>query len=167
LTRAGLEERDLMTDNIGYMLSDLDDMLAFLQSVAERELSGGEISVDEYERIKFYGGWLEHMTLAAADPADEGHPGVFSEDEQAALVADVATDPNGQVLEEAIGRIYEIYAVVPDGIGGLQIARGGVFSYYEFPWDIRDRLTNEKWRAMVAAGEQPDQPEWTEMFISE
>jgi hypothetical protein len=167
LTRAGLEQRDLMTDNIGYMLSDLDDMLAFLQSVAERELSGGEISVDEYERIKFYGGWLEHMTLAAADPADEGHPGVFSEDEQAALVADVATDPNGQVLEEAIGRIYEIFAVVPDGVGGQQIARGGVFSYYEFPWDIRDRLTNEKWRAMVAAGEQPDQPEWTEMFISE
>jgi hypothetical protein len=168
MTRAGLEERDLMTDNIGFMLDDLEDMLAFLQSVAERELSGGEISVDEYERIKFFGGWLEHMTLAAADPAgDGGYPGEFSEDEQAALVADVATDPNGQVLEEAIGRIYEIFAVVPDGVGGLQIARGGVFSYYEFPWDIRDRLTNEKWRAMVSAGEQPDQPQWTGTFISE
>jgi hypothetical protein len=168
MTRAGLEEQGILTENVGFLLSELEDMLTFLQSVAERELAGGEIGGDDYERIKFYGGWLERMTLAAADPAEgEGYRTEFSEDEQAALVADVATDPNGQVLEEAIGRIYEIYAVVPDGIGGLQIARGGVFSYYEFPWEIRDRLTNEKWRAMVAAGEQPPQPEWTGMFITE
>jgi hypothetical protein len=168
MTRGGLDEQGILTENVGFLLSELEDMLTFLQSIAERELAGGEISSDDYERIKFYGGWLERMTLAAADPAEgEGYSTEFSEDEQAALVADVATDPNGQVLEEAIGRIYEIYAVVPDGIGDLQIARGGVFSYYEFPWDIRDRLTNEKWRAMVAAGEQPPQPEWTAMFIAE
>jgi hypothetical protein len=168
MTRAGLEEQGILTENVAFLLSELEGMLTFLQSIAERELAGGEISSDDYERIKFYGGWLERMTLAAADPTEgEGYATVFSEDEQAALVADVATDPNGQVLEEAIGRIYEIYAVVPDGIGGLQIARGGVFSYYEFPWEIRDRLTNEKWRAMVAAGEQPQQPEWTEAFITE
>jgi hypothetical protein len=168
MTRAGLEEQGILTENVAFLLSELEGMLTFLQSIAERELAGGEISSDDYERIKFYGGWLERMTLAAADPTEgEGYATVFSEDEQAALVADVATDPNGQVLEEAIGRIYEIYAVVPDGVGGLQIARGGVFSYYEFPWEIRDRLTNEKWRAMVAAGEQPQQPEWTEAFITE
>jgi len=168
MTRAGLEERDLLTDHIAFLLSELDDMLTFLQSIAERELSGGEITADEYERLKFYGGWLERMTLAAADPAEgEGYSREFTEDEQAALVADVATDPNGQVLEEAIGRIYEIFIVTPDGVGGLQIARGGVFSYYEFPWPINDRLTNEKWRAMVTAGEQPEQPEWTQSFITE
>jgi hypothetical protein len=32
---------------------------------------------------------------------------------------------------------------------------------------MSDRLTNEKWRAMVSAGEQPDQPEWTTVFITE
>jgi hypothetical protein len=167
MTRAGLEERGLITDNIAFLLNELDDTLNFLQSIAERELSGGAISNDEYERLKYYGGWLERLTLAAADPQGEGFASVFSEDEQAALVADVATDPNGQVLEEAIGRIYEIFVVVPDGVGGLQIAQGGTFSYYEFPWPINDRLTDEKWRAMVTAGEQPDQPEWTEMFIAD
>jgi hypothetical protein len=167
MTRSGLEERGLVTENIAFMLDELESMLAFLQSIAERELSGGGINADEYERLKFYGGWLERMTLAAADPQGEGFSSVFSEDEQAALVADVATDPNGQVLEEAIGRVYEIYAAVPDGVGGLQIAQGGVFSYYEFPWPINDRLTDEKWRAMVSAGEQPARPGWTEAFISE
>jgi hypothetical protein len=167
MTRAGLEERGILPEMMGYNLDELDSTLTFLQSIAERELAGGEISEDDYLRIKYYGGWLERMTLAAADPEGEGYSSVFSEDEQAALVADVATDPNGYVLEEAIGRIYEIYVVVPDGVGGLQVTQGGVFSYYEFPWPMNDRLTNEKWRAMVTAGEQPAQPEWTEAFITE
>jgi hypothetical protein len=166
MTHAGLEERGLLTDRTGYLLYELEELLPFLQSIAERELSGGEITTEEYERLKYYGGWLERMTLAAADPPDDqGYASEFSEDEQAALVADVATDPNGQALEEAIGRVFEIYVVVPDGVGGLQIAKGGVFSYYEFPWPMQDRLTDEKWRAMLAAGEQPARPEWTELFI--
>ena len=54
-----------------------------------------------------------------------------------------------------------------DGTVTLQVAQGGTFSYYEFPWPMADRLTNEKWRAMVTAGEQPGQPEWTTIFVSE
>jgi hypothetical protein len=166
MTYAGLEERNLLTDTTRFLLLELEDMLEFLQSIAERELSGEEISSEEYERLKFYGGWLERMTLAAADPAEgEGWASEFTEDEQAALVADVATDPNGYVLEEATGRIFEMTVVVPDGRGNLQFARGGVFSYYEFAWPMNDRLTNEKWRAMITAAEQPPQPEWTQSFI--
>jgi hypothetical protein len=97
---------------------------------------------------------------------DEGEP-IFDEDDQAAIVADVATSPEGQVLEEAIGRIFEIFVVVPDGAGGLHVARGGVFSYYEFPWPMGDRLTDETWRAMVAAGQAPERPGWTALFVGE
>ena len=106
------------------------------------------------------------MTLAAADVEGEGQP-FFEQEEQAALVADVATDPNGQVLEEAIGRVFEIAVVVPDGRGNLHLARGGVFSYYEFPWPMSDRLTDEAWREMLAAGQAPAQPAWTGSFIAE
>jgi len=142
----------------------LEETLVFLQSVAERELAGGEITAEEYERIKYYGGWLERMTLSAADTVEGSYSNVFNEDEQAALVADVATDPNGYVLEEATGRIDEIYVVVPNGAGGLQIAQGGVFSYYEFRWPMDDRLTDEAWRAQITAGNQPPRPEWTDSF---
>jgi hypothetical protein len=167
MTRAGLEERGLILEGSG-IFWDLESMIPLLQSIAERELSGGEITTEEYERLNFYGGWLEHMTLSAADSDGQATYSLeFTEDEQAALVADVATDPSGYVLEEAIGRIFEIYVVVPDGVGGLQIAKGGVFSYYEFPWPMDDRLTDEKWRAMVTAGEGPEQPEWTEVFVAD
>ena len=123
------------------------------------------MSQKDYERIKYIGGELEAMTLAAADPQGEGRP-FFSEDDQAALVADVATDPNGQVLEEATGRIFEIFVAVPDGRGGLHITKGGVYSYYEFPWPMRDRLTDESWRAKVKAGQVPPQPDWAKSFVS-
>jgi len=164
LTRDGLQSRGLLTENTDANLMRLDDLLTFLLDVAQRELDGQSLTNDDYERIKYYGGELEAMTLAAADQEGEGLP-FFEGEVQAALVADVFTDPTGQVLEEAIGRVFEIYVIVPNAWGGLHIAKGGVFSYYEFP--SRDRLTDEAWRAMLAAGEAPDQPEWTASFISE
>src|SRR5690606_24793986 len=97
---------------------------------------------------------------------------------QAAVIADVATapdpdgdgNPNPVVLEEAVGRINEIYAVVPlineDGTIQLQVAKGGVFSYYEFTWPADDRLTDEKWRTMLDEGEAPPLPEWTDSFFT-
>lgn len=165
MTQDGLQSRGLLTENTSANLMRLDNLLTFLLDVAQRELAGESLSREDYERIKFYGGELEAMTLAAADQEGEGQP-FFEEQDQAALVADVATGPD-DVLEEAIGRIFEIYAIVPDGSDGLHIARGGVFSYYEFPWPMGDRLTDEAWREMLAAGESPERPEWTNTFISE
>ncbi|MBN1261705.1 MAG: DUF3160 domain-containing protein, partial [Anaerolineae bacterium] len=166
MTRAGLAEQGILSTMTGYRLEELDTMLTFLVDIAERELNDSPITNEEYERLKYFGGWLESMTLEAADTPEDSWSNVFSEDEQAAIVADVATDPNGFVLEEATGRIFDIYVIVPDGIGGLQIAKGGVYSYYEFPWPLSQRLTNEAWRAMLAAGSQPAQPEWTQTFIA-
>ena len=167
MTRDGLQSRGLLTENTDANLFRLDNLLTFLLDVAQRELAGEPLTLNDYERIKYYGGELEAMTLAAADQEGEGGSPFFEEDEQAALVADVATDPNGQALEEAVGRIFAIYAVVPDGSGGVHLAKGGIFSYYEFPWPISDRLTDEAWREMLVAGEAPDRPEWTGSFIAE
>ena len=95
----------------------------------------------------------------------------MDEEPQAAVIADVATDPNppGTALEEAVGRVNPIYVVVPiveaDGSTYLQVAKGGVFSYYEFPWPIADRLTDEKWRGMLEDGSAPPVPEWTSSFL--
>jgi hypothetical protein len=166
MTRDGLESRGILSENTSANLARLEDLLTFLLDVSQRELAGQALTLDDYERIKLYGGELEAITLAAADPEEgEGMP-FFDADDQAALVADVATDPNGQVLEEAVGRVFEIYVVVPDGNGGNHIAKGGVYSYYEFPWPMSDRLTDESWRAILTAGNAPDRPAWTESFIN-
>jgi hypothetical protein len=163
MTREGLESRDLLTENTATNLWRLTDLLEFLVHISQLELAGEPLTEDDYMRLHYYGGELEAMTLAAADQEGEGTP-FFEQPEPAALVADVATDPNGQVLEEAIGHIHEIYVVVPDDEGTLIVAKGGVFSYYEFTWPMSDRLTDEAWRAMLAAGEAPQQPAWTGSF---
>ncbi|MBN1180387.1 MAG: DUF3160 domain-containing protein [Anaerolineae bacterium] len=167
MTREGLENRGLMTENTAANLARLDDLLVFLQDVSEQILAGEELTEDDIDRIHYYGGELEVMTLAAADPEEGVTVPFFDEDDQAALIADVATDPNGYVQEEATGRIFEIYVVMPDGRGGLQLARGGTFSYYEFRWPMSDRLTDEAWWAMIDGGQLPERPVWTEAFISE
>jgi hypothetical protein len=79
-------------------------------------------------------------------------------------VADVHTT-FGTALEEAVGYAYRIYVIVPDPYDGLQVTKGGVFSYYEFGWPSSDRLTDEKWLQMLKDGEAPEQPEWTSSFI--
>ena len=165
MTREGLESRGLLTKNTAANLMRLDELLFFLLDVAQRELEGETLTFDDYERIKYYGGELEALTLAAADQDGEGSP-FFEEDEWAAVVADVATDPTGQVQEEGTGYVNEIYVVVPDGEGGLHIAKGGVFSYYEFLWPMAGRLTDQAWQAMLEAGEAPSQPAWTRSFTS-
>jgi len=168
MTEQGLESRGLLTGNTASNLERLDDLLVFLLDVADKELAGVALTEKEYERIHFYGGALHGITLAAADEEGEGDMPIFDDEKQAALVADVATAPDsGRVLEEAIGRVFEIAVVVPDGRDSLHLARGGVFSYYEFPWPMDDRLTDEAWKEMLAAGQAPAQPVWTNSFIAE
>jgi len=50
--------------------------------------------------------------------------------------------------------------------GKLRIAKGGVYSYYEFPWPMSDRLTDKKWREMLNSGQAPELPSWTNAFVA-
>jgi hypothetical protein len=170
MTIDGLEARGLLDDSetmgaIRDNLQSLELLLTQLTTIAQKELAGTTLTQDEGDVILFYGGLLESLTLAAADKDDvEGRP--ILEDQEAAVVADVATDPTGQVLEEGVGRIFEIYVVV-DIDGQLVMTKGGVFSYYEFPWPMDDRLTDEAWKEMLNQGQVPERPFWTASFIGE
>jgi hypothetical protein len=179
MTYQGLASRGLLDEQDDNSLRRLEELAAAFRVMAEKELRGQPLSEEELHLIRLYGGELEHLTMAAADrdDADPAARPYMDEEPQAAVIADVATapDPDGDgvpnpvVLEEGVGRVNEIYAVVPlitaDGSIRLQVAKGGVFSYYEFPWPADDRLTDEKWRAMLDEGTAPPLPEWTASFV--
>ena len=164
MTREGLDQRRLLSERDRDSLVKLEALAFSLKTMSEKLLENQLLSDEEYNIIRSYGGQLEHFWLQAL--ADEGvdHRSALSEN-PAALVTDVATDPTGEVLTQATGTIFEIYVVVPVE-DSLRIARGGVFSHYEFPWPLNDRLTNEKWRAMVDAGELPPLAPWTESYVA-
>jgi hypothetical protein len=82
------------------------------------------------------------------------------------VVADIMSNPS-EALEIGTGYIDRIYVLVPNDDGQFQVARGGVYSYYEF-WVPRDqRLTDEEWRQMLVDGGAPARPYWTEVFLIE
>lgn len=164
MMKEGLQLRSLLSESNIEFLDRLEALASRLKDISEKELSNQALSNEDYEFIKTYGGSLEHLWLDANK--DLGIEDINQLDQEpAALVADVASDPSGMVLEEGTGRINEIYVVFPLD-GKLHLAKGGVYSYYEFSWPINDRLTDEKWRGMIDSNQAPAMPEWTSSFIA-
>jgi hypothetical protein len=160
LTIDGLEARDLLSQKDKEQLEKLEELVETLRDISIKELENQVLTDEEYEFIRTYGGSLEHFWNETLSPEDQEKPQAELLDGwPAAIVADVATDPNGWVLEEGIGAINEIYVVFPID-GELHIGKGGVFSHYEFAWPMNDRLTNEKWRQILKLvyGEWQEEP---------
>jgi hypothetical protein len=166
MTYDGLQSRNLLSDLTRGNLENLISELTFLKDISERELAGEAITADEYWHIQYWGGTLEQFTLAAADTTDDMSRDLS--DQKAALVADVATglDSNGSIaaLEEGVGQPTMVYVVLPNS--PWRIATGAVYTYYEFTVGSSARLTDEAWQALVEAGTNPPQPDWTQMFIA-
>lgn len=162
MTRDGLENRGLLDDVTSGNLDNLIDEVDFLLDVSQKELAGQTLTDDEYWRIQYFGGWLEALTVAAADVADPMQGGGDLHDQKSALVADVATGI-GRVLEEGVGYPTNIYVVTPTE--PYTVAVGAVYTYYEFTVAQDDRLTDEAWQELLESSSAPTAPEWTSSFI--
>lgn len=177
-TSTGLEKFDLLTDTAKTDLERLKFLAESFEEISKKELRDETLTDDEYELIRSYGVELEHFWEEAnkdeVDSDNDGY-GIATNMFPAALVVDVATDPDGKVLELATGRISTIYVVVPVD-GTLRIAKGGVYDFYQFEQPINERLTDHEWRVMLGidaddngnyhweGDELPDKPEWTEKY---
>ncbi len=149
LTIDGLNDRDLLNSKNKEQLEKLEEMMKTLRNISIKELEEKSLTEDEYEFIRNFGGSLEHFWYETLSDEEKnkgqtellnGHP--------TSIIADIATDPNGYVLEEATGPVNKIYVVYPMD-DKLMIGIGGVFSHYEFAWPMDDRLTDEKWRQIL------------------
>lgn len=164
MTLDGLQGRGLLGDKDRDALVLMEELALKVKDISERELTGEPLTEEDYELIRSFGGQLEHFWLEALSDEGVDHISAVYEN-PAALIADVATDPGGQVLEEGTGLVNTIYAVVPVD-GGLRIVSGAAYSYYEFPWPSEDRLTDQKWKGMLESGEVPEQPDWVRTYTA-
>jgi hypothetical protein len=134
------------------VLDGLKELVAFLLRVSELELSGAPFPRDVDERIKHIGPELEALT--------RGHADRLPDQELITDVMGMASSPTeGKVSshEVAVGRVDEVWAVVPRG-GKWLLTRGGVFSYYEF--DSPTRLTDREWTDLLRENKAPAPPAW-------
>lgn len=169
-TAKGLKRYGMLEAADEENLLRLSQMASQFQTISEKELRDETLTEEEYEFIRVYGGNLEHFWYETIkDTAGAGGAVPIP----AALVVDIATDPNGSVLEIATGNPSRIYVVVKVD-GKVKVASGSVYKFYQFPWPMEDRLTDNKWHQML--GVEPDemgeyhydleilQPAWTESY---
>lgn len=179
-TIAVLKERGLTNERLLDGANEYKALLELLIACSVKELRNESLTQEENEQLLWYGGTLEQISYALLT-------GTSGDDESLEisdmLVTDVATvAPNqyspGGYLSLGTGYFDHIYVVVPLD-GKLTLARGSVYSYYEFLSD--KRLTDEEWWALnglkisrqeygdvLEQAEQskamPKQPEWVETF---
>lgn len=142
-------------------LDMFNSVVALAERVSERELQGLIVSRADMLAVATSYGPLAIVTDFFQLNGARKFLTFF--DKQVAAIADVFTEPlSGRVLEVGVGDVLPLYAVV--SINGQRwLARGGVYSYYEFRQPMNDRLTDDAWRHM---SRRPGLPAWTAGYVA-
>ena len=172
-TKNVFKRYDLINEDLEETISGIDEIARFLLDISNKELSGGKITEEDYDRIRFIGGSFERLSLDLIKEPDQtlaGWNDVQGTDKSIALVADVLTsngdnNPEKCILYEAVGPAHEIYVVVEVG-GYLRLMRGGVFSYREFTRPLQEeRLNDEEWQEKIKTYPDTGKPSWMDEII--
>ncbi len=132
------------------ILGRLSQQFQTFGDIAAKELRGEALDSMDYESIA--------DCLGVVECYSESFPVI----PPVPVVAAVA-GANNEVLEAAVGKVDRIFVVVEID-GSMQVAQGGVFSYYEFKQPSTDVLTDEQWRDRLATGTVA-RPTWTQSFL--
>jgi hypothetical protein len=156
MTRKGLSEMKALDPEALGRLQALEDLIARLQSLSERELRNETLDQADYDFIKNF---ADNLTAVVA--------GAEATAQKTTLIADVHTDQNSkEVLEEGTGYLRLLLVAYKLPQGHILVGAGPTYSYYEFRHPMADRLTDEKWRELLAGSPAPKLPEWTSSFAA-
>lgn len=101
-TAEGLKAYGMLGKSDEDNLQLLSELAQKLYAISVKELKEETLTEEEYELIRSYGGNLEHFWYETVkDESEDGQ--IASQLFPAAVVVDIATDPNGQILEAATG----------------------------------------------------------------
>jgi hypothetical protein len=128
-----------------------------LGRMAEKELKGMQLSDAEYNQILEIGGAIEQFILIMGSLKGDENGHAIGLPDPVSKIVDVQKAPDGTRLYEALGDAKEINVVVPYA-GRRQIAKGSVYSYYEFT--STKHYTNKMWREE----EQRQLPSWIQPY---
>jgi len=157
--KQGLEEQNVITEEVMKSLEQTSQMMNKLKKISEKELKGEALTEEDYDYIKgidsVFNSILEDLASALKIKTGtcpigelcketlEGRNEAF----KTSMIADVHTDSNTKkVLEVGTGKVDWVLVAHKSKNNRIGIAVGPIFSYYEFSWPMKDRLTDEKWR---------------------
>lgn len=159
--RDGLSKYKLLSADSMEDLARFGTLIAFLKSCVDKEIAGQPLSKEAHLRIRKIGGDIDYLTTDLLMRGTNFQT-LTANDRDMALVADIHTaDPLAFTI--ASGHAEDIIAIVPIE-GKRYLARGPVYSYYEFTVPIAERMTDDEWKKHLAEGKQPARPEWTKSY---
>lgn len=138
----------MLKDTDSQFLNNFSSLAKKLAIIADKELNGEKLTLEEYELIEGYGATIEHLIIesGAYDEYDEGNP-----QKSTAIVADIATgELGGNYLarEIATGNPIRIYVLVEvDGV--YKVCQGAAYDFYQFEVKADDRMTDIEWRTKM------------------
>lgn len=178
-TYSVLEQKGLMGDSIREGAQEYIEFLQLLINCSIKELRNEPLTEEENRRLLWAGGTIETIGLYFIKDLETAEYATVN-DPTDMLVTDIATS-EGIPLCLGTGYFDEIYVVIPHE-DKLYLARGCVYSFYEFLSD--KRLTDEEWWKLQGitveqseygdyiymdepSEKLPQQPDWTARFKSE
>ena len=168
-TAETLSRLGMISDKDRERMETLSETARRLQTMSEKELRAELLTDEEFAYIRSgYAGFLYDIWYATEIEPDPG-TSTLSEDHPSALITDIAVSmETGDCLELAEGYPMEIYVLV-NVEGKIRIARGAVYSYYEFTYPADSRLTDDEWRDMLKNGTYTaaDTAEWTRVSYTD
>jgi hypothetical protein len=154
MTVNGLTSYGLLTSSMNTSLTLFMNISEMFLDASAIELRGSNLDDSMQQQVRTAAEQISTITSFASQQV-----------QNAALVADVHTDPNsGRVLEEALGNFSVAIVINTDSNGNLYASAGPAYNYFEFNQTMSSRLTDETWRAMLSAGQAPAPPDWTNNF---
>lgn len=155
LMTSGLNSRDLLNQETEEKLDTLHFLLRALQRISEKELSSVPLNETEIQIIENVGYMLRNIETLEDDI------------DRSALAVDIHTDSNSlTVLEQATGNPMILIVAVPNEEGEPYLAKGAMYSYYEFTQPMSERLTDEAWWDILDCGQEPSMPPWVHSFVA-
>lgn len=147
--KVNLQKRELLSDQGEMALDSLEKIYELFRNCAVKELENEPLSEEENRELKYIGGALEFI--------DDSLSNQYKQSISSAIVSDVAgIADTGAFLEIGTGLPNEIFVALPQN-GKVYLARGVVYSYYEFLSDVP--MTDEQWHESLGI-ERVQEGEW-------
>lgn len=174
-SKLNLEKRGLLTDSLEHALGLLEETYQLFIDCSLKELRNEPLTQKENEALRYIGGKMEAVDNYLADQ--------FNQPRSSAVIADVAGIADvGASLEVGTGLSNEIIVAL-NHQGTVYLARGVVYSYYEFlnPTPLTDlewhhqlgierveegEYSYERINAERLLKDAPPQPQWIGSFKS-
>jgi hypothetical protein len=162
-TRAFLADQNVMSENTAGNLKKLINMVAFLKSVSEKELTRTSLTGEEFRQIAAVGEECENLSIKFIQPQYTSSTHTLSNNMVYATSV-FRGRTNGNRIS-GVGPADVI--LVPVEIGRfVYLTRGFVYSFYELEDSPKSHISQSQWRDLLEKKGKSAPAPWMSMYYS-